>query len=100
MNWLKLTGKSLICGSFITLFLTFACLWTQNKTAAQILLAPLALVANTFSPHSGANPAREATQAMGFLVIFGLLLCILFYSIISFAALLIGNRWRKSDALK
>lgn len=84
----------------ITLSMTLVCLQAQNKTVSRMLLAPLAVAADTFSPHLGANPAHEGTPTGGFLVIFGLLLCILFYSIISFLALFVVNRWRKSDVLK
>lgn len=97
MRWVKLAGKSLFCGGVITLFMIFVCLWAQNKTVSQILLAPLVIATNTFSLN---NAAHEGTPSGGFLVIFGLILCVLFYSIISFFALLVINRLRKPAALK
>jgi len=100
MSWLKLTAKSILCGSVITLLLVFVSFLARNKTVSQTLLAPLAIFANVFSPHLAANPAREVTPASGFIIIFGLILCILFYSIISFVVLVITNRRRKSEALK
>lgn len=100
MSRLKLAGKSIFCGGVILILLTFASLLARNETVSQILFAPLIILTRAFNPHFGENPAREATPATGLIVIFGLILCVVFYSIISFPALLIINRFKKPAALK
>lgn len=100
MSWSKLAAKSILSGTVTTILLAFVSLLAGNKTVSKMLLSPLAILANQFSPHFGANPAREATPASGLIIILGLFLCVLFYSIISFLAAVIISRLGKPDALK
>ncbi len=106
MSWLKLISKSILCGIIITIVVTFVCMLVGNKTVSQILLSPLVLLIYTlghppllgYAPQG--NQMYEGTPIDGIIIIFGIFLCIPFYSTISFFVFALLNRSRKTIPLK
>jgi len=101
MFWLKLILKSVLCGVLLTILLFYIALLIKNRTVSQILLLPMALLQYKAGepPILGydnqGNPMYEGTPLDIFIIIFGLLLCIPFYSIISFFVFLLINHKKK-----
>lgn len=98
----KLIVKSIICGIAVTVLAIFTSVLAGNKIVSSILLSPLFILNHLMGPHpvlgydAQGNPMYEGTPIDGIVILFGLFLCIPFYSIISFLIFLAINQKKKT----
>jgi hypothetical protein len=103
MFWWRLTIKSISCGFAITIIASSVAFLVGNETVSKIFLPPMAPLTHLLAPpilfghdYQG-NPVYEGNSIYPFVIFVVLLICIPFYSVISFLALLILNKLKSNN---
>ena len=98
----KILLKSLVTGIVITILCIVLVFLTENRVLARTLFFPATVIKSLMGPgpllgyDQNGQPMYEGTPLDLFIVIFGVLLCVPFYSLLSSVFFLISAHFRKS----